>query len=76
MDFEHRVVRGALQVAASRLIGQLTQERAGEDEMHFGIREITAIHDAERRARAKVISEQRGDDRPRSRRRKAKAAGK
>lgn len=76
MGAEHRVVRGALQVAASRLMGQRTQESAGDDEMHLGIRDTTAIRDAEHLARVKAISEQRGNDRSRSRRSKTKAPGK
>ena len=34
------IVRGALQIAASRLVGQRTQERAGMRELLDGIREL------------------------------------
>lgn len=47
-----RVIDGALQVAASRLLGQLTQERAGEREMHDGMVQIEEMR-AATRARAK-----------------------
>src|SRR6185312_10180354 len=39
---QERVVRGALQIVASRLIGQTTQERAGDSEMYDGIRDLEA----------------------------------
>lgn len=35
---EHTIQRGALQMIASALIGQNTQERAGESEFHDGLR--------------------------------------
>jgi hypothetical protein len=34
---EHKIVRGALQMTASRLLGQWTQERNGENEFRAGI---------------------------------------
>ncbi|MFT8246599.1 hypothetical protein [Roseomonas sp. BN140053] len=43
LDAEEQVVRGALQVVASKLLGQRTQEAAGDDEMHRGIREFGEI---------------------------------
>ena len=46
---EQRVIRGALQLAASRLISQSTQERAGEHEMYEGINAIGRIHEEMRR---------------------------
>lgn len=46
---QERVMRSALQIAASRLIGQGTQEAAGDYEMHGGIREFEAIREEERR---------------------------
>jgi len=42
------VIDGALQMTASRLLGQLTQESAGRSEMNMGIQEIEEIR-AERR---------------------------
>ncbi len=45
------IVRGSLQVAASRLIGQGTQERAGDTEMHRGIMEIERLREEARAAR-------------------------
>lgn len=46
---EHTIVRGALQIAASRLIGQSTQERAGESEMLDGVRSLEAAREEMRR---------------------------
>lgn len=46
---EERVVRGALQKTASRLIGQTTQERAGDSEMYEGFRALEAAQDEMRR---------------------------
>lgn len=37
---EERIVRGALQVAASRLVEQRTQERVGERELRDGVRDL------------------------------------
>lgn len=45
------IMRGALQVAASRLVGQLTQEHRGRSDMMDGVRELDRIRD-ERRALA------------------------
>lgn len=45
------IVRGSLQVAASRLIGQGTQERAGDAEMHRGIMEVERLREEDRAAR-------------------------
>lgn len=47
---EDLMVREALQVAASRLAGQLTQERAGHTEMFEGLREIERQLDEYRKA--------------------------
>jgi hypothetical protein len=38
MDTKHIMYRGALQIVASTLIGQTTQERAGDSEFHDGLR--------------------------------------
>jgi hypothetical protein len=40
---ERLVVDGALQLTASRLLGQLTQERAGHSEMYRGLKELEEI---------------------------------
>ena len=45
------IVRGSLQVAASRLVGQGTQERAGDTEMYRGIIEIERLREEARAAR-------------------------
>jgi hypothetical protein len=37
---QEQIIRGALQQAASRLVGQTTQASAGAHEMHDGIREL------------------------------------
>ncbi len=49
---EERVLQGALQVVASRLIGQTTHERAGEREMWEGINAIEAPRAERRQATA------------------------
>jgi hypothetical protein len=46
----HRIVSGALQIIASRLLDQKTQERAREDELYNGIRALERAR-AESRAR-------------------------
>jgi hypothetical protein len=46
---EHAIVRGSLQIVASRLLDQKTQETAGEDEMYKGLGEIEAIRGKGRR---------------------------
>lgn len=45
------IVRGGLQIAASRLVGQGTQEQRGRSDLMDGVRELDRIRD-ERRARA------------------------
>ncbi|MCW2317607.1 hypothetical protein M2322_003171 [Rhodoblastus acidophilus] len=42
------IVRGGLQVAASQILGQLTQQRAGESEMTMGLRELADAQEAYR----------------------------
>ena len=51
LDAGQAVIRGALQVAASRLLDQKTQETIGQREMFEGVRAIGRIHDEMRRAR-------------------------
>lgn len=48
---KEQIVRGALQQAASRLVDQRTQERAGESEMHDGIRNLEAAREKGRKER-------------------------
>jgi hypothetical protein len=40
---EQSIIRGALQIAASRLIGQRTQEATGHREMYDGLQRLEAI---------------------------------
>jgi hypothetical protein len=47
---EQAVIRGALQIVASRLLGQRTQEATGHHEMYDGVNELEEIR-AERRKR-------------------------
>lgn len=44
------VVRGALQVAASRLVGQRTQEAAGRTEIHNGLQLWEGVRQEQRKA--------------------------
>jgi hypothetical protein len=46
---EARIVRGALQVAASLLLRQLTHQRAGERELRDGIQDLDAAREETRR---------------------------
>jgi hypothetical protein len=46
-----QIIRGALQQAASRLLGQMPQATSGEHEMYEGIREIKRAHSEIRRER-------------------------
>jgi len=46
---ERQIVRGALQAAAAGLLGQRTQERAGEHEMYGGVNEIERVREEENR---------------------------
>lgn len=48
---EEQIVQGALQIAASQILGQKTQERAGSSEMHAGIRDLEALRRRQRLAR-------------------------
>ena len=60
------IVRGALQIAASRLIGQGTQEQAGNTEMHRGIREFERLMEEDRAARDRAARQTRVVVRPQS----------
>jgi hypothetical protein len=46
---QETMVRGALQMTASKLLGQRTQEAAGESELYQGLREIERLRDEARR---------------------------
>jgi len=48
---EERAIRGALQIAASRLLGQTTQVRAGEDELSDGARQLVNAYAEQARER-------------------------
>ena len=58
---EDSIVRGALQIAASRLLEQRTQEAAGREEMHRGIRDIEQAREMAIAARREA---ERGQRRP------------
>lgn len=60
VDAKQRIVRGALQLAASRLVGQKTQESAGEHEMYDGIIAIEALRDEGRRERTQGPADRDG----------------
>jgi hypothetical protein len=45
MMAEHTMYRGALQIIASGLIGQNTQQRAGDSEFHEGLRCMERVRD-------------------------------
>ncbi|NTI22068.1 hypothetical protein G6M87_09355 [Rhizobium rhizogenes] len=55
-----KMVSGALQFSASRLLGQLTQERRGESEMDEAFRNLEGAHEALRKRRATEEREARG----------------
>jgi hypothetical protein len=46
-----QMIAGALQVAASRLVGQKTQERAGDDELYRGVSRLRELQEELRRQR-------------------------
>jgi hypothetical protein len=49
MYAEGAIQRGALQIVASKLLDQVMQVRAGESEMHEGIRRLTAARERHRK---------------------------
>jgi len=51
---EERAIRGALQVAASRLLGQTTQVRAGKDELSDGARQLVNAYAEQARERERT----------------------
>jgi hypothetical protein len=58
-DVEGLIIRGVLQVVASRLVGQKTQEAGGRSEMAYGLRELEKLRTEARKARAKAASDAR-----------------
>jgi len=57
LDAKNDILRGALQIVASRLVCQRTIESAGEKEMHKG---MTRIEDIREERRKKMRAEMRG----------------
>lgn len=47
---EHEIVRGALQIVASALLEQRTQETAGRSELNEGVREMARVREARRKS--------------------------
>ncbi|NKE43441.1 hypothetical protein HB662_01535 [Roseomonas frigidaquae] len=66
---QQHVIRGALQIAASRMLGQLTHERAGERELRDGIRDLWELQEERRKAHQAAIRASR----PKVKRAKPKA---
>lgn len=60
---ERSVVAGALQVAASQLLGQRTQESAGHGQMYRGINEISDLNAENRRRVLEASKATRQSDR-------------
>jgi hypothetical protein len=65
---EERIIRGALQQAASRLVGQKTQERMGESEMYDGIHDLEKAREEMRKEREAAYKAARAPKRGRPRR--------
>jgi hypothetical protein len=51
MTAEHTIYRGALQIVASQLIGQSTQQAAGDRELHDGLRNYERAREDQRERR-------------------------
>jgi hypothetical protein len=51
---ERLIIRGALQIVASRLVAQTTQESAGHSEMHDGMNELARVRAEAWKARAQA----------------------
>ncbi|NOJ40801.1 hypothetical protein [Bradyrhizobium australiense] len=66
MMAEHTMYKGVLQIVASGLIGQNTQQRAGESEFHDGLRRFERIREEQLRR----FTENRSTSRPTPKRRK------
>jgi hypothetical protein len=58
-DAEERIIRGVLQIVASRLVHQRAQETIGRSEMYDGINAIEDIRAEERKAREKAARDAR-----------------
>jgi hypothetical protein len=58
-EVEGLIMRGVLQIVASRLVHQKTQEAAGHSEMALGLRELDELRAEARKARAKPASDAR-----------------
>jgi hypothetical protein len=58
-DAEERIIRGVLQVVASRLVRQKTQETIGRHEMYDGINALEDIRAEARKARAQAAKDVR-----------------
>jgi hypothetical protein len=52
-DAEERIIRGVLQVVASRLVNQKTQEAIGRNDMFDGLRDLEDLRTEARKARAR-----------------------
>lgn len=59
IDGEEAILRGSLQIAASRLVWQRLQERAGEDEMQRGLRLLKEAREAREEERRQERLEER-----------------
>lgn len=46
---KRQIIRGALQIAASELLGQRTQVAAGDTQLHEGIRELERVAEEQRK---------------------------
>jgi hypothetical protein len=73
LDAEQLVIHGALQVAASRLVEQKTQETVGRHELHEGVRAIREADDEVRRACAPRLPAAQTNPRPERRATKPKS---
>lgn len=56
---ERKIMRGCLQIAASRLLGQRTQESAGDSELYDGARDLEAWREEQRRQWAAKVPPRR-----------------
>jgi hypothetical protein len=75
LEYAHgTIVRGALQVAASRLVGQNTQEQRGRSELMDGVNSIERIREEMRNrlAEAERVRRQASKPKPSVRKRKAR----
>lgn len=70
------ILRGALQVCASRLVGQSTQEQRGRSDMMDGVRELELIREEERKRRAAEQKALRQSQKPKSVAAKKRTTGK